>query len=119
MYASALGNTFTKEVEVTTQRSAVSGFYGDYKGLWIDNDDVLITWLDARNGAKIYFNRGKGLAAASGTAVVPGTAGYSHKAVWTQSTHAFDVAGRKVPTAKGGAAKASGKSFSRPGKPGH
>lgn len=121
MYSSTLSNTFAKEVEITTARSSASGFYGDYKGLWIDNDDVLITWLDTRSGARIYFNRGVGLAGAPGTAVEPGSPKYSHQAVWRTSEPTFDVAGRKVLSDKAGAQKAAGKYLAKPekaGKPG-
>jgi hypothetical protein len=119
MYANTLNNTFTKEVEVTDRRAGISGFFGDYKGLWIDNEDVLITWMDSRSGsAQIYFNRGRNLAAGVGTAVVPGTPGYRHEAVWGRSTPDFDVAGRKLRSTRAGAPRAAGKYLSNPGKGG-
>jgi hypothetical protein len=119
MYASTLNNVFTNEVELTDQRSGISGFFGDYKGLWIDNNDVLVTWMDSRTGsAQIYFNRGKNLAAGTGTAVVPGTPGYRREAVWKQSIPSFDVAGRKVRSTKAGASKATGKYLAKPEKAG-
>lgn len=103
MYASTLGDTFANEVELTDKRSGLSGFFGDYKGLWIDNNDVLVTWMDSRSGsAQIFFNRGKDLAAGPGTAVAPGTKGYRREAVWRQTAPTFDVAGRKLRAPKPG-----------------
>lgn len=115
MYANTLNNVFVHEVELTDQRAGIAGFFGDYKGLWIDNDDVLVTWIDSRSGStQIYFNLGKDLAAGAGTAVVPGTRGYRHEAVWRRSLPFIDVAGRKVEATRTGGSKATGKYPAKP-----
>lgn len=114
MYASSLNSTFTNEVEITDKRAGAGGFYGDYKGITIDNSDVLITWVDSRSGgSQIFFSRGKDLAASPSIAVVPGTPGYSREAVWQQSIPSFNIAGRRVQAAKAGVRKATGKYLGR------
>ena len=63
-YASTLDDEFSEGVEITDERSGAGGFYGDYKGIAIDGDDVLITWVDSRNGgSEVFLARGEDLAA--------------------------------------------------------
>lgn len=114
-YASTLDDKFGPNVEVTDKRSRASGFYGDYKGITIDGNDVLMTWVDSRSGRpEIYFTRGRNLAANPATAVAPGAPGYNREAVW-QSKILYDLRGRRVRTRDAAAErKASGKYWADP-----
>ncbi|TPV95092.1 MAG: exo-alpha-sialidase [Myxococcales bacterium FL481] len=56
---------FGTNTEVTDATGPISGlfFYGDYKGIVIDGDDVLVAWADSRDGnTDIYFSRGVNMA---------------------------------------------------------
>jgi hypothetical protein len=54
---------FEPNVEVTDGRGAAQSFLGDYKGIAIQGNDVVVTWTDTRNGnADIYFARAVGAA---------------------------------------------------------
>jgi hypothetical protein len=100
-YAGA-DNKFSKNVEITDQTGNVSGFYGDYKGITINGDDVLVVWADSRAGdVDVYFSRGKGLAAGGIVAVKDAKAEAARiKAAWT-TTALFDVKGARVkPTGR-------------------
>jgi len=110
-YANTLTNAFGTNVELTDARGTVNGFYGDYKGITIQGDDVLATWADSRNGDNdIYFTRGVGLAGPNGVALEPGTRRYQHAKPWKTSV-IFDVQGRGMAN---GRPKAAGKYFRKP-----
>jgi hypothetical protein len=55
---------FEKNVQVTDGRGSVNvGFFGDYKGIAISGKDVVVVWLDTRNGnGDIYAARAIGAA---------------------------------------------------------
>ena len=55
---------FSENIELTDERGELRDFYGDYKGITIQGDDVLFAWTDSRrdNYNEIYFSRGVGLA---------------------------------------------------------
>lgn len=56
-------------MEITDQAGNVTGFYGDYKGIAINGEDVLVVWADSRAGdVDVYFSRGRGLAAGTPSA---------------------------------------------------
>jgi hypothetical protein len=63
-YANTFTDEFSENVEITDERGELRGFYGDYKGITIQGDDVLFAWTDSRrdNYNEIYFSRGVGLA---------------------------------------------------------
>jgi hypothetical protein len=62
-YANTLTDRFGKNEEVTDKRGPLMGFYGDYKGIALHGEDVLLIWADSRNGDNdIYFARGVGFA---------------------------------------------------------
>jgi hypothetical protein len=62
-YANTLTDKFGTNVEITDERGPLQDFYGDYKGITVQGDDILVTWIDARKGDNdIFFSRGKGLA---------------------------------------------------------
>jgi hypothetical protein len=100
-YSSTLTDKFAPNVEITDQRGPLQSFYGDYKGITVQGDDVLVTWIDARNGDNdIFFSRGKGLAGLStglaGKPRFPGDA-----SPWTTQA-LFNVKGARVErTAEG------------------
>ena len=55
---------FEPNVEVTDGRGAAANFLGDYKGITIQGNDVIVTWTDSRNDSgDIYFARASGAAA--------------------------------------------------------
>jgi hypothetical protein len=54
---------FEPNVEVTDGRGAPQNFLGDYKGIAIQGNDVLVIWTDSRNSnSAIYFARASGAA---------------------------------------------------------
>lgn len=54
---------FEPNVEVTNARGAPQSFLGDFKGIVVQGNDVLVTWTDSRRGnADIYFGRAVGAA---------------------------------------------------------
>jgi hypothetical protein len=64
-YASALDPDvgFEPNVEVTDARGPSPSFLGDYKGIAVQGDDVLVIWADSRRGnGDIYFARATGAA---------------------------------------------------------
>jgi hypothetical protein len=108
-YANTLNSAFGTNAELTDATGPIStAFYGDYKGLGIQGDDVLAAWADSRNGDyDIYFSRGVGLAGPTGTAIEPGTERYRLRNPWkTSAIGLYDVKGAKV---KGGKRPAAGK----------
>jgi hypothetical protein len=55
---------FEPNVEVTDARGMPQSFLGDYKGITIQGNDVIVSWCDSRRGnADIYFARAVGAAA--------------------------------------------------------
>jgi len=75
-YANTLGDKFGPNTEITDERGNVGGFYGDYKGLAIQGNDVVAAWADSRNGDNdVYFSRGVGYAGPDATALARKAAG--------------------------------------------
>lgn len=95
-------NKFSRNVEITDQSGTVGGFYGDYKGIAVNGDDVLVAWADSRSGdIDIYFSRGKGLAAGGNVAMRdPASDAARVKAAWS-TTSLYDVKGARVEAAGG------------------
>jgi hypothetical protein len=55
---------FEPNVEVTDARGMPGMFLGDYKGITVQGDDIVVTWTDSRRGnGDIYFARAVGAAA--------------------------------------------------------
>lgn len=96
-YANTLGDRFGPNVEITDKRGPLAGFHGDYKGIAIQGDDVLVAWADSRNGDNdIYFSRGKGLAGNTGVSVKPEPDPAALKAAWTTSLLAVTDGPRRL-----------------------
>ncbi len=97
-YASATADRFGANQEITTQRGILGGFYGDYKGIAIQGEDVVMSWADSRGGDNdIYFARGMGLAGPQGTpiAAAPNGSGGPWK-----TTKLFDARGARIVKAR-------------------
>jgi hypothetical protein len=103
-YATTLGSKFGVNEEITDRRGRLMGFYGDYKGITIQGDDVLVLWADSRNGDNdIYFSRGAGLAASpNGTSLAGPSAAGTPGRRWTTSSF-YDLNGARQPETAGGA----------------
>lgn len=108
-------NIPSKNVEITNQTGNVSGWFGDYQGVVVDGNDLLVAWTDTRSGGnRIFFSRGKGLASGGNVAVRDAKAEAARiKAAWTTTT-LYDVKGARVEAAGEGRRPAAGKYL--PGK---
>lgn len=103
-YASTLTDKFGANVEITDKRGPLQDFYGDYKGIAIQGNDVLVSWIDARNGDNdIFFSRGKGMAGpVDGTGIGGGAKGYVKKPSQGWSTvPIYNVKGVRIKSPPG------------------
>jgi hypothetical protein len=98
-YASTLDGKFGPNTELTDQHGLIKGFYGDYKGLTIQGNDLLVGWADSRNGDNdVYFSRGAGLAGPGSTNLAP--PGKGQRSPWS-TRRLYNAKGARV---SGGAA---------------